>query len=246
MGSPNALAYLASPAVVAASAVAGKIVTPFPITEEPPQTSISTSPTQTTDTQPSGTSTVDILPGFPSHITGELIFVDSDNLNTDGIYPGKYTYQDNVPREKMREVCMENYDPKFGSIARDGDILVGGYNFGTGSSREQAATAILSRNIPMVLAGSFGDIFKRNSINNALLCVEVPALLEKLRKRFGGERVLTRRTGWRVTWDVAGSKVVVEEGEGGEKWEVKVGELGGAVQELFVKGGLEGWVKSRL
>ena len=56
---------------------------------------------------------------------------------------GKYTYQDNVPREKMREVCMENYDPNFGSIARDGDILLGGYNFGSGSSREQAATAIL-------------------------------------------------------------------------------------------------------
>lgn len=56
---------------------------------------------------------------------------------------GKYTYQDNVPREKMREVCMENYDPKFGSIAKDGDILLGGYNFGSGSSREQAATAIL-------------------------------------------------------------------------------------------------------
>ena len=43
----------------------------------------------------------------------------------------------------MREVCMENYDPKFGSIAKDGDILLGGYNFGSGSSREQAATAIL-------------------------------------------------------------------------------------------------------
>jgi homoaconitate hydratase len=43
----------------------------------------------------------------------------------------------------MREVCMENYDPNFGTIARDGDILLGGYNFGSGSSREQAATAIL-------------------------------------------------------------------------------------------------------
>lgn len=43
----------------------------------------------------------------------------------------------------MREVCMENYDPNFGMIAKDGDILLGGYNFGTGSSREQAATAIL-------------------------------------------------------------------------------------------------------
>jgi homoaconitate hydratase len=105
----------------------------------------------------------------------------------------------------------------------------------------------------MVIAGSFGDIFKRNSINNALLCLEVPSLLERLRGLYKGtEPVLTRRTGWKVKWDVRNSKVIVEEGGvtgqvgGGEKWEVKVGELGGAVQELFVKGGLEGWVKSRL
>jgi homoaconitate hydratase len=105
----------------------------------------------------------------------------------------------------------------------------------------------------MVIAGSFGDIFKRNSINNALLCVEVPRLLEKLRSLYKGkEPALTRRTGWKVRWDVKSSSVTVEESAsqgqigGGDKWEVKVGELGGAVQELFVEGGLEGWVKSRL
>ena len=104
----------------------------------------------------------------------------------------------------------------------------------------------------MVIAGSFGDIFKRNSINNALLCLEVPSLLEKLRALYkNGEPALTRRTGWKVKWDVKNSLVVIEEGVngpigGGEIWEVKVGELGGAVQELFVKGGLEGWVKSKL
>jgi homoaconitate hydratase len=104
----------------------------------------------------------------------------------------------------------------------------------------------------MVIAGSFGDIFKRNSINNALLCLEVPSLLEKLRALYRGQDMqLTRRTGWKLTWDVRQSKVIIEEGKdggvgGGEIWEVKVGELGGAVQELFVKGGLEGWVKSRL
>jgi homoaconitate hydratase len=62
----------------------------------------------------------------------------------------------------MAEVCMENYDPSFGTVAREGDILVSGYNFGCGSSREQAATAILARKIPLVLAGSFGNIFSRN------------------------------------------------------------------------------------
>jgi homoaconitate hydratase len=76
------------------------------------------------------------LPGFPEKVEGEIVFCDADNINTDGIYPGKYTYQDNVPVEKMAEVCMENYDPSFGSIAGEGDILVSGFNFGCGSSRE--------------------------------------------------------------------------------------------------------------
>ena len=50
----------------------------------------------------------DILPGFPEKVTGEIVFCDADNINTDAIYPGKYTYQDDISREKMAEVCMEN------------------------------------------------------------------------------------------------------------------------------------------
>jgi homoaconitate hydratase len=126
----------------------------------------------------------EILPGFPEKISGEIVFCDADNINTDGIYPGKYTYQDDVTREKMAEVCMENYDPTFGNTAKAGDILVSGFNFGCGSSREQAATAILAKGIPLVVAGSFGNIFSRNSINNALMGVEVPKLANRLREVF--------------------------------------------------------------
>jgi len=57
---------------------------------------------------------------------------DNDNINTDGIYPGKYTYQDNLPKEKMAEVCMENYDPEFTKLTKPGDVLVTGFNFGCG------------------------------------------------------------------------------------------------------------------
>ena len=71
----------------------------------------------------------DILPGFPEKVTGEIVFCDADNINTDAIYPGKYTYQDDVPREKMAEVCMENYDPSFRTIAKSGDILVSAFFF---------------------------------------------------------------------------------------------------------------------
>jgi homoaconitate hydratase len=86
----------------------------------------------------------------------------------------------------MAEVCMENYDPSFRTVAKSGDILVSGFffSFGCGSSREQAVTAILAKGIPLVIAGSFGSIFSRNSINNALMGVEVPKLVRRLREVF--------------------------------------------------------------
>lgn len=84
----------------------------------------------------------------------------------------------------MAEVCMENFDQHFADIARSGDVLISGFNFGCGSSREQAATAILAKKIPMVVAGSFGNIFSRNSINNGLLGLEIPKLVQRLRERF--------------------------------------------------------------
>jgi homoaconitate hydratase len=152
---------------------------------------------------------VSILPGFPEKITGEIVFCDADSLNTDGIYPGKLTYQDYVPKEQMAEACMQNYDPAFSSVAKEGDILVSGFSFGCGSSREQAATAILAKGIPLVVSGSFGNIFSFK---------ETP-------------RVLTRRTGWTLTWDVGRRKVEIDEGDGKSKWSVKVGELPANVQE---------------
>ncbi|PMD42918.1 homoaconitase [Hyaloscypha variabilis F] len=222
MGSPDAKAYLASPEVVAASALSGKISGPGwyekpvgvekvvlgegnGIADEDRAISIeealdkliaqADSIIESAEQNILGTSTAAkeeaddealtaILPGFPEKVEGEIVFCDADNINTDGIYPGKYTYQDNVPVEKMAEVCMENYDPSFGSIAREGDILVSGFNFGCGSSREQAATAILAKKIPIVVSGSFGNIFARNSINNALMGVEVPRLVQRLREHF--------------------------------------------------------------
>ena len=316
MGSPDAKAYLASPEVVAASALSGKISGPGwyekpvgvekvvlgegnGIADEDRAISIeealdkliaqADSIIESAEQNILGTSTaaeeeVDdealtaILPGFPEKVEGEIVFCDADNINTDGIYPGKYTYQDNVSVEKMAEVCMENYDPSFGSIAREGDILVSGFNFGCGSSREQAATAILAKKIPMVVSGSFGNIFARNSINNALMGVEVPRLVQRLREHFSStnikeqtdvkepaenresldspppaqqaspveEKVLTRRTGWKFVWDVRRSKVSVTEGEGGDTWSQKVGELPPNVQEIIARGGLEKWVKAEI
>ncbi|KZF21393.1 homoaconitase [Xylona heveae TC161] len=315
MGSKDAKAYLASPEVVAASALAGKIQGPGwyekpegvdeivrgegdGIREEERMISIEDAlakvigevdeMVETAEREGFGdapaaeaTSTkkkTEILPGFPARIEGEIVFCDADNINTDGIYPGKYTYQDDVSVETMAKVVMENYDTAFASIAKPGDILVTGFNFGCGSSREQAATAILAKQIPLVVSGSFGNIFSRNSINNALMGVEVPRLVQRLRDTFSsptssssapvnepeknrqsldspppapqqvpaGEKVLTRRTGWKFVWDVSQSQVEVQEGEGGAKWTQPVGELPPNVQEIIARGGLEKWVKKEI
>jgi len=195
---------------------------------------------------PSDDALTDLYPGFPERVSGEIVFCDGDNINTDGIYPGKYTYQDNVPVETMAQVCMSNYDTEFSTLAKPGDILVTGYNFGCGSSREQAATAILAKQIPLVVAGSFGNIFSRNSINNALMGLEIPRLISRLRETFGDDKRLTRRTGWTLTWDVRRSQIEVQEGENGAKWTHKVGELPPNVQMVIAQGGLEASIKKAI
>ncbi|KAK6462684.1 homoaconitase [Scheffersomyces coipomensis] len=253
MGSKDALAYLASPEVVAASAILGKIGGPeelyeggkvTPAVEPKVETII---PTYDDSVVVESGAKVDIIDGFPSSITGELILCNADNINTDGIYPGKYTYQDDVPPETMAEVCMENYDPEFRTKAQSSDIIISGFNFGTGSSREQAATAILAKGMKLVVAGSFGNIFFRNSTNNALLTLEIPSLINKLREIYNDSKELTIRTGWELNWDIPSAMVTVKDKSNGEVILThKVGELGTNLQDIIVKGGLEGWVKSEL
>ncbi|KAK4076776.1 uncharacterized protein Triagg1_4379 [Trichoderma aggressivum f. europaeum] len=135
------------------------------------------------------------------------------------------------------------------AVRNPGDVLVGGFNFGTGSSREHAAASILAKKIPLVVSGSFGNIFGRNSINNALLTVEVPRLIQRPRERFpkgdGADTQLTRRTGWKFLWDVRRSKVVVTE-DSGETRSQKVGELPPNVQEIISRGGLEAGIKGEV
>ncbi|KAI2641053.1 homoaconitase [Xylaria nigripes] len=269
MGSRKAQAYLSSPEVVAASALSGVISGTgvyeaptgwsgveygFGTGEDRSKVSELGDLVQQLDSwiervelaDSAKTTAYELLPGFPEKISGEIIFCDKDNLDTDNIYPGKLTYQDNVTREGMAEACMMNYDPDFGKVAKPNDILVSGFNFGCGSSREQAATSILAKDIPLVVAGSFGNVFSRNSINNALLGLESAKLIERLRAKFSNSKVPTRRTGWTLTWDVKRSILEVQEGKDGETWTEKVGEIPTTVQAVIAAGGLEAWVKREI
>jgi len=253
MGHAGARAYLASPAVVAASAVKGYICGPDSLDAHklppvgPPAISMSVGKGEAEEVEERG---AELLEGFPAIFEGPLVFVPQDNVNTDGIYPGKYTYEDDMTLERQAQVVMENYDAGFAALvaslgrriekgAGRGVVLVAGYNFGTGSSREQAATALKAAGIPLVIAGSFGDIFKRNAINNGLVCVECPGLVGDLKGRYRGGGELSVDKGMEVKVSMFESKVLFEEKE------YKIGRVGISVQELFVKGGLEGWIRSR-
>ena len=236
MGSRDAQAYLASPAVVAASAIAGFITGPEDLGASIPEYSFTDLGWLPLERE------VSILDGFPVSTTGRALLFPVDNLNTDGIYGKDVTYRDDLTPDDIAGRASSNYDPAFQEIAADGDIIIAGRNFGAGSSREQAATALDYRGIRMVIAASFSQTYLRNAFNNAFICLESPALSEAIRGAFasgadGGARTIpagdlsidfrTATARWR-----------------GETYHLSP--LGPAAQELVLAGGLEALTRKRL
>jgi homoaconitate hydratase len=235
MGSPKAQAYLASPAVVASSAISGKIDYDWKNKEHREiKGSI-----KINQKKSERKSSLKIIEGFKSVIEGELIFCHQDNMNTDGIYPGKYTYIDDFTPQQQAEVVMENYDPEFVKIVKSGNILIGGFNFGTGSSREQAATALKYKGIQLVVAGTFNETYKRNALNNGYLLIECPQLVNDLKAKYGKDK-LTVKSGMNLKIDFENSSLTFNNKT------YSIDPVGEAAQELIVTGGLEEWVKKNL
>lgn len=112
-------------------------------------------------------------------IEGRVWVFKDDNINTDLIYPGKYTYEPLTPEEQAAR-AMEDYDPSFAKKVKKTDIIVTGENFGCGSSREQAVTCLKHSGIAAVIAKTFARIFYRNAINSVLPVIECPDLVEDL------------------------------------------------------------------
>lgn len=178
MGHRDAQVYLASPASVAASAREGFITAPGKTIALQPRSRpeaackrVAPAPT---------TRTVELIPGFGSSLGGRALLLPRSDVSTDAIYAGKWTYRSDLTREQMAAVAFENEGPGFQSVARAGDILVAGRNFGTGSSREQAATALQAFGIRAVIAASFSATYERNALNNGLLILESPTLAAHL------------------------------------------------------------------
>ena len=238
MGSRDAQCYLASPEVVAASAVAGYIRGPYEFANLAPAREY-----QEFRTTASATERVEILEGFPARVQGRLVFMPQDNVNTDAIYGKDYTYRDDMTKEMMAKVVMENYDPQFAERTKVGDVIVSGFNFGTGSSREQAVTCLKAKGIPLVIAASFSQTYLRNAYNNGFLCVEVPELVQHLLEQFAKEIAAKKKTiipGDEVDIDFTSSVITWR----GEKFPFPA--LGSVPQSLVIAEGVENLVAKRL
>jgi homoaconitate hydratase len=237
MGSRDAQCYLASPEVVAASAVAGYITGAHKFA--------ASTPSRTYQEFESGAPAekVEILPGFPERVKGRLVFMPNDNVNTDAIYGKDYTYRDDMSREMMAKIVMENYDPQFASRTQAGDVIVSGFNFGTGSSREQAVTCLKAKGIPLVIAASFSQTYLRNAYNNGFLCVEVPELVKKLREQFAPQIAAKEKT------IIPGDDIDIDFTSGTIAWrgeEFAFPPLGSVPQSLVIADGVENLVAKRL
>jgi homoaconitate hydratase len=180
-----------------------------------------------------------MLKEFPEIFKGRAVFCPADNINTDGIYPGKYTYREDLTPQMMADVTMENYDPEFQKIAQKGDILLTGFNFGTGSSREQAATSLKHFGIQMVIAGSFSETYKRNAINNGFILLECADLISDLQQKYSNS-FLTKVPEQAI--EVSMSKGLIN--FAGKTYSFNA--LGTIAQELILEDGLENWVKKSL
>ena len=198
---------------------------------------------------------------FTTH-TGVAVPLTRSNVDTDQIIPARYLKR--VSRTGFEDGLFSNWretEPGFvlnQDAYRNGSVLFAGPDFGTGSSREQAATALKYAGVPVVLAGSFSDVFKRNAINNGLICLQCPELVEELTAAYakdgargqGGKgpgeiSVLLRDADLHL--DSATGAVELRYADGRvARYTTRPAGIGRSIQEIYVAGGMEKWVAERL
>jgi len=105
------------------------------------------------------------------------IWAYGDDINTDMLFPGKYTYTCAKPDE-IKPHLLEDLDPEFAKAVQPGDIIFAGKNFGCGSSREQPVVGLKAVGIEAIVAKSYARIFYRAAINQGLLLIECPEAVD--------------------------------------------------------------------
>ena len=151
-----------------------------------------------------------------------------DNVDTDVIIPARHL--NTTKAEELAKHCMEDIDQSFASSVQQGDIMVGGWNFGCGSSREHAPIAIQASGISCVVAASFARIFYRNSINIGFPILECPKASEAIRN--GDIVSVDTKTG-----------IIIDETTG-ETFEAKA--FPPFIDNIISKGGLLPYLKEKL
>jgi len=148
-----------------------------------------------------------------------------DNIDTDVIIPARYL--NSFDPKELASHCMVDIDETFAQNVVEGDIMVGGKNFGCGSSREHAPIAIKAAGVPVIVAANFARIFYRNGINIGLPLLEIGDAVEKI------------KAGDKLRIDVSAG--TVENITTGDVF--KAQPLPGFIQDIAKAGGLVNYVK---
>ena len=191
MGNPYAEIYLGSPAAVALSAVQGRITDPRRVIvpgkgSESPSGEVF----PCTRTQPENNTISD---NENRRKEGVWDYTGTDNLNTDQMFAGNLTYQvQSSDPEAIMPHLFEGFDPRFAREVSQGDIILGGENFGCGSSREHPSVGLVHAGVKGVIVKSVNRIFYRSAINQGLPVIVHPEPVEAYRP---GDRVEIDFTG---------------------------------------------------
>lgn len=148
-----------------------------------------------------------------------------DNIDTDVIIPARYL--NSFDPKELATHCMVDIDETFAGNVKEGDIMVGGHNFGCGSSREHAPIAIKASGVPVVIAASFARIFYRNAINVGLPALEIGDDVEKI------------KAGDILSIDLSTGKIIDK--TTGDTFQAQP--LPGFIQDIAQAGGLINYVK---
>ncbi|MCO5265511.1 MAG: aconitase/3-isopropylmalate dehydratase large subunit family protein [Lentimicrobium sp.] len=172
MGNKESSVYLASPAVVAFSALKGEIADPRGdnFSDKVPYEVVQSK-------------TVDIAPDDNRYAARTWNYADVDNLNTDQMFAGKFTYEINSSEaEKIMPFLFKGFDDSFSDRVKEGDIIIAGANFGCGSSREHPAVGLAHAGVKAVICKSVNRIFYRSSVNQGLPIILLPEAVEAYRQ----------------------------------------------------------------
>jgi 3-isopropylmalate/(R)-2-methylmalate dehydratase small subunit len=150
-----------------------------------------------------------------------------DDVNTDFILPGRYL--ELTDPKKLAEHAMEGIDPIFAKDVKKGDVVVGGRNFGLGSSREHAPIALKYSGVDVIVAESFARIFYRNAFNIGLAAVECPSIGRKI------------KTGDKIEVDLVEGVININ-----GKIQLKIRPLPGFMLTLLNEGGLVSYIRNHL